>query len=178
MQNRRYVQAPLTIEFSPLSKNREEFEREYQTLAINNDDAVGQWLKKAKAKGETAESDPVLLQLLVELHRKVDALEAYIKDEVPERLELDNIAKIEAIGFEYFKLKEPVLKSDETYYARIDLPVHPRRDVAIIFKALNAKEADIVKIHAEAEKEWSSYLTARERILIRELREKQRKGKE
>ena len=147
MQKRRYVKAPLTIEYSLLSKNLEEFEREYQTLALNNDDAVGQWLKKAKARGETAESDPVLLQLLIELHRK---------------------------GDEYFKIKEKKLVSGESYYARVDLPVHTRRDVAIIFKALNEQEADIVKIHAEAEKEWSSYLTARERVLIRELKEKQR----
>lgn len=174
MQKRRYVKAPLTIEYSLLSKNREEFEREYQTLALNNDDAVGQWLKKAKARGETAESDPVLLQLLVELHRKVDALEAYLKDEVPERVKLDNVVKIEAIGFEYFKIKEKKFISGENYYARIDLPVHPRRDVGIIFKAINEQEADIVKIHAEAEKEWSSYLTARERVLIRELKEKRR----
>ena len=176
MATRRYVEAPLTIEFSLLSENPEEFEREYQTLALNNDDAVGQWLKKAKARGETAESDPVLLQLLIELHRKIDSLEAYIKDEVPPRLELSKIAKIEAIGFDGFKLKEAALVADESYYARVDLPVHPRRDVAIIFKALNEKEADIVKMHAEDEKEWSAYLTARERVLIRELREKQRKG--
>jgi len=176
MHTRRYVKAPLNIEFSLLSDNKEEFEREYQTLAINSDDAVGQWLKKAKARGETAESDPVLLQLLIELHRKVDSLEAYIKGEAPERLELSNIAKIDEIGFEYFKLKEEFLTPNENYYARVDLPVHPRRDIAIVFKAVSKNEADIVKIHAEDEKEWSSYLTARERVIIRELREKQRKG--
>ena len=163
------------MEYELLENNRKTFEFEYQSLALNNDDAVGQWLKKAKARGETAESDPVLLNLLIELHRKVDALEAYLKDEVPERLELAHIAKIDSIGFEYFKTRDTQLREGELYYARIDLPVHPKRDVAIIFKAVSTTEADIVKIHAEAEKEWASYLTARERILIRELREKQRK---
>jgi len=170
--SRRFVKAPLTLEYEVYDKNSEEFEREFHTLAYNNDDAVGQWLKKAKARGETAESDPVLLTLMVELHRKLDALELYLKDEKPERLELENIVKIDAIGFEYFRVNKDVFVEGKTYYGRVDLPVYPRRDVAIIFQAVSANEADIVKIDDENEREWSGYLTAQERVLIRQMREK------
>jgi len=52
------------------------------------------------------------------------------------------------------------------------MPVHPRRDIGIFFKALSQTLVQIVKIHERDEKEWAAYMTARERILIRELREK------
>ena len=58
------------------------------------------------------------------------------------------------------------------YYARIEMPVHPKRDVGIFFNATSTTVAHITKIHERDEKEWSAYMTARERVLIRELKEK------
>jgi len=57
------------------------------------------------------------------------------------------------------------------YYARITMPVHPKRDIAIYFKAIDTSLASITKMHTRDEQEWSMYLTARERILIREMKE-------
>jgi len=81
-------------------------------------------------------------------------------------------AEIESIGFEHFKLKEPLLQAGKVYYGRVAMPVHPKRDIGIFFKALSPQLAEIVKIHDRDEKEWAAYMTARERILIREAREK------
>jgi len=172
MSDPRLVPAPISIQFSQAEVDTEAYEREYQQLSESDDDPISQWLKLAKARGETAESDPVLLKLMVELHRKVDALEMFLKNETPKRISLTCEAAVESIGFEHFKLKEALLEEGHTYYGRIDMPVHPRRDIGIFFKALSSSLVQIVKMHERDEKEWAAYMTARERILIREMREK------
>jgi hypothetical protein len=168
----RLVPAPISLLFSEASLDAQAYEREYQQLSESDDDPINQWLKLAKARGETSETDPVLLQLVVELHRKIDALEMFLKDETPSRVSLTSSAEIDAIGFEHFQIKENALELDKTYYGRIEMPVHPKRDVGVFFKAESPKLAKIVRMHERDEKEWSAYLTARERVLIREAREK------
>jgi len=168
----RLVKAPISILFSKSSLNHEAYEREYQQLSESDDNPINQWLKLAKARGDTAETDPVLLNLIVELHNKIDALELFLRDEEPQRVSLIESAHIDSIGFEHFNLKEEMLEEGELYYGRVEMPVHPKRDVGIFFKAQSKTLAHIEKIHERDEKEWASYMTARERILIREAREK------
>jgi hypothetical protein len=172
MSQPRLVPAPISIAFSEASLDKEAYEREFQKLSESDDDPISQWLKLAKARGDTAETDPVLLNLVVELHRKVDALEAFLKNETPKRISLTVEAEIESIGFEHFKLKEPLLEEGKIYYGRVAMPVHPKRDVGLFFKALDSQLAEIVRMHERDEKEWAAYMTARERILIRQAREK------
>ena len=167
----RLVPAPISLVFSLSHVDEENYKREYQQLSESDDDPISQWLKLAKARGDTADSDPVLLNLVVELHRKVDALEMFLKNEQPKRISLTNESKITSIGFEYFKLEENILEVGQEYYARIMMPVHPKRDVAVFFKAESSTLAKIIKMHDRDEKEWAAYLTARERVLIREAKE-------
>ncbi len=169
--NIRLVQAPISILFSEADIDPESFMREYHQLSESDDDPISQWLKLAKARGEASESDPVLLNLIVELHRKIDALEMFLKNEQPKRVSLMHEANIMSIGFEYFKLAEDVLEEGKKYYGRILMPVHPKRDVAIFFQAEDKTLAKIIKMHERDEKEWAAYLTARERVLIREAKE-------
>lgn len=168
----RLVKAPISIHFSEAEQDKEIYEREYQQLSESDDDPISQWLKLAKARGETSDSDPVILNLVVELHRKIDALEMFLKNEVPKRVSLLNEAEIDSIGFEHFNLTQEMLEVGKLYYGRIEMPVHPKRDVGVFFEAVTPTLAKFVKIHDRDEKEWASYLTARERILIREAREK------
>lgn len=168
----RLVPAPISICFSEADLDREAYEREYQQLSESDDDPISQWLKLAKARGETADSDPVLLNLVVELHRKIDALEMFLKNETPKRVSLMHEAEIDSIGFEYFHLQDAVLEVGHEYYGRIAMPVHPKRDVGVFFRAETASLAKFIKMHDRDEKEWASYMTARERILIREAKEK------
>ena len=172
MNEPRLVPAPISVQFSEALLDKEAYEREFQQLSESDDDPISQWLKLAKARGDTAESDPVILNLVVELHRKIDALEAFLKNEVPKRVSLTEEAEIESIGFEHFKLKKPLLEVGKEYYGRVAMPVHPKRDIGIFFKALTPQLAEIIKIHERDEKEWAAYMTARERILIRQAREK------
>ncbi len=172
MSNIRLIPAPIALEFSKASKDLESFEREYQSLSESDDDPIGQWLKLAKARGETSETDPVLLNLLVELHRKIDALEAFLKNETPKRVALDFVADIEAIGYEHFKIKEKLFEKGVLYYGRLAMPVHPKRDVGIFFEAIDEQVAEIKRMHERDQKEYNSYVAARERVMIRELKEK------
>ncbi|MEA2111783.1 MAG: hypothetical protein U9P71_07025 [Campylobacterota bacterium] len=167
----RFVKAPIKIEFDLQESDMELFTREYHQLSESDDDPIAQWLKRAKGRGETSDSDPVLLNLIVELHRKIDNLERIIKDEEPQRLSLSSEAMIDSIGYGYFKLKQEVLEEGNQYYGRIEMPVHPKHDIPIFFIAKSSTVAKISKIHERDEKEWASYLTARERVMIREMRE-------
>jgi len=168
----RLVPAPISLVFSEIGENKEIFEREYHQLSESDDNPINQWLKLAKARGETADTDPVLLNLIVELHNKIDALELFLKDEVPKRISLLHKVEIDAIGFEHFNLSQELLEIGEKYYGRIEMPVHPKRDVGVFFKAESPTLAYIYKIDERNEKEWNAYMTARERVLIRESREK------
>ena len=168
----RLIQAPISITFSQADVNPQMYEREYHQLSESEDNAINQWLKLAKARGETSDTDPVLLNLVVELHNKLDALELFLKDEVPQRVPLTVATHIDAIGFEYFNLLDAVLEQDVEYYGRIEMPVHPKRDVGVFFKAQSETLAKITRMHERDEREWGAYMTARERVLIREAREK------
>ena len=172
MEKIRLIPAPLEIEYDEAAVNPEEFEREFQKLNETDEDPIGQWLKLAKARGETKETDPVLLYLLVELHRKVDRLTQIVENERPQRVALSRHARIEAIGFEHFRLETGELRPGTLYYGRIMMPLFPKREIALWFKALDSRTAHIERMHERDEKEWSQYLTARERVMIREIKQK------
>ncbi len=164
----RLVKAPISLVYDVA--NDESHEREYHSLSEADDDAIGQWLKLAKAKGETSESDPIALKLLVELHRKVDNLEHLIKNEKPSRIGLSSSAQIESIGFGFFSLEDEEFQPSVRYYGRITMPTYPQREIGVFFTAEDEKLAKIEKIHDRDEKEWDAYVTARERVMIRELK--------
>ncbi len=170
MEKIRFVPSPLKIDFSEVGREEEKYKREFDKLVQSDEDSIGQWLKLAKARGETNESDQVLLNLIVELHRKIDDLSAYIKDERPTYLNLDYERDIESIGFDHFKLIEGGLKLETRYYGRILMPVFPKREFPLFFKALDEDTAEIVLMHGGDIKDWSSYMSARERVLIREAK--------
>lgn len=72
----RLIKAPISLFYD--IENLDLHQREYDTLSEADDDAIGQWLKMAKAKGDTSESDPVALKLLVDLHRKLEIGRAHV----------------------------------------------------------------------------------------------------
>ncbi|RKV96926.1 MAG: hypothetical protein D8H92_04950 [Campylobacter sp.] len=167
----RLVPANLDIVFEEAGDRENEFLREFDKLSGNEDDPLGAWIKRAKAKGDTKESDQVILTLLVELHRKFDELNAYIKNEKFVKLELAQSSVLEGINFENFRIKEAKFKEGARYYGRIFMPIFPKRDVAIFFEALDEKTAKITRINESDESDYNGYVTARERAMIRELKE-------
>ena len=168
MSDIRFVVAPLDISFDLVSVNEDNFLKEYNSMSEFEEDSVGQWLKIAKAKGETNESDQVLLTLLVELHKKIDTLTSIVKDEERKLLSLSQNSMVSDIGFEHIKLEEDILEEGREYYMRVAMPVFPKREIPVYVKALDSRVAQILKIHDKDETDWSSYMMARERVMIRE----------
>ncbi len=174
MNGIRLVNAPLNITFSRADNNEkyEIYKREFDTLSEFDEDPIGQWLKMAKARGETKESDQILLTLIVELHRKVDEITKILKNEERELLKLDYQSQIESIGFEHFKIKEKKLIKETLYYGRIPMPIFPRREIALFFRAEDEEIAKIELMHERDVTDWNAYVVARERIMIRERKAK------
>ena len=79
MSEVRLFKAPLSMVYECDRSGDEKFLREFNSILPGDEDALGAWLKRAKSRGETKESDQVLLTLVIELHRKIDALSDYIK---------------------------------------------------------------------------------------------------
>jgi hypothetical protein len=165
----RLIPAYVKIEFEELN---DELKEEFHKLSAETDDPIGQYIKLAKARGETKDTDPVLLELLVALHRKVDELTAIVKNEKKDLKPLKYKSEIDGVGFEYFRIKDSILKKGEKYYGRMDLPVFPKRVVPVIFEAVDEKTAKILHMHERDEKDYNAFITARERAIIREMKAK------
>jgi hypothetical protein len=163
--NIRLIPTPLHIQFQ---EDKEEFKSEYDKLGAEIDDPVGQYIKLAKAKGETSDSDKVLLELVVALHRKVDELTSLVKNETKELIPLKYDENITDIGYEYFKFKNPVLKKNQKYYARLDIAFFPKREVPLYFIAVDEQVAEILIMHDRDIKDYNAFVAARERAIIRE----------
>ena len=163
----RLIPAYVKIEFDELNdKLKEEFDK----LGSESEDPIGQYIKLAKARGETKETDPVLLELLVALHRKVDELTAIVKNEKKEFIPLKYFSETDGIGFDYFRIKDKLFKKGVKYYGRFDLPVFPERKVPVIFEGVDENIAKIIHMHDRDVKDYNAFITARERAIIREMK--------
>ena len=77
---------------------------------------------------------------------------------------------IEEIGFTHIKISEEKFIKDEIYYARIAMPIFPKRNLSFYLRAISENLAKIENMHEEDEADWNAYVTARERVMIREMR--------
>ncbi len=171
MNDIRFIPAVLTIYFEAMSDDKNElFRREYSSLSEYEEDSIGQWLKIAKARGETKDTDEVLLNLLTELHRKVDELTSLVKNEDKQLLKLAHSDQILEIGFDHIKIESASFEETKEYYARIEMPVFPKREMAVYLKGITPNIAQIILIHEKDQRDWNAYVVAKERILIRELK--------
>jgi len=169
----RLVRAPLLLQYEHVSDETYDlFKREFDRLSELDEDPIGQWLKLARSRGETKESDQVLITLMAEMHRKIDHLSRQINNEEKVYLELGQKEDILSIGFGYFKIKHTVFEKDKAYYGRIEMPLFPTRVVPVFFKMREENIAQIELIHEQDEKDWNAYVTSRERVMIRELKAK------
>lgn len=170
MSNIRLIPANLDLEFEVESNNKDEFLKEFNLITQNEEDPLGAWLKRAKARGETKESDQVLMTLLIELHRKFDALNEKLSGQGKQRIKLNKNTKIQKIGFEHIMADEKIFKTDESYYARVVLPIFPVRTLAMFLRAIDEQTCKITRLHEDDESDWNAYVTARERVMIRQIR--------
>lgn len=170
MSNIRFVDVCVDMQFEKCNDKNSSFEKEFLTLTHDEDDAIGQWLRTMRSRGELSDSDPVMVNLMIELYRKMDRIEKALTGYVPSRIPLSSSVTIEKIGLEYFELSSPVLETSCSYYGRVELPSFPKRETALFFEAISPIRAKISRIHLKDADEWSIYMTARERAMIRSLK--------
>ena len=170
MENIRLVKTSLKIVFEEGDSDNSEFNKEYYSLIQLNDDPLGAWLRSSKMRKEADETNQVLLTLLIELHRKVDNLAHTMKTDAPLVLPLKNQENLITIGHGYFQFEHNVLEVGQKYYGRIDVPTFPRREMPIFFEAATENIAKIILMHEDDEKDWSTYMMACERVIIRQMK--------
>ena len=78
-----WVNTIIDIAFQEITHGTEIFDMEYEKFSETNSDPISQWVKRAKARGDFDNSDDTIMYLLIELHRKIDALEKIVKKESP-----------------------------------------------------------------------------------------------
>jgi len=83
---------------------------------------------------------------------------------------LQNSANLQAIGHGYFQFEKAVLRKGDMYYGRIDMPIFPRRDMPLFFEAISEDTAKIILMHEDDEQDWSGYMVACERVMIRQMK--------
>jgi hypothetical protein len=165
----RFVSTTLWCSFEDITEsNNKLFKDEYNLLSESENDTIGQWLKSARSRGETSESDQVLLTLLVELHKKVDYLESLIKNKANRYISLKSSSTLAGIHFDYIKISQDLFQESRRYYMRIDMPIFPKREIPIFVEAIDSKTAYISSIGQKNIADWNTYITSRERELIRE----------
>ena len=170
MSEIRLVPTVLTLSFAKGTIENADFLKEYYSLMQMNDDPLGAWLKTPKIRKISDESDQVLLTLLIELHRKMDILTRSLQKESTHESSLESQASIESIGHGYFQCDTPVLEIGEYYYGKIDIPTFPRRNMPLFFVAQSEVLAKIEMMHEDDEQNWSAYMVACERAMIRQMK--------
>lgn len=164
----RIISAPLKIDFGKVGADESLFKAEFDRLSENNDDPISAWIRNIRSRGRVVDESEPILQLLIELHRKIDSLSAQINNESKSYLTLESTAVLQSIGHNVLIFGEDLLEVGAKYYARLDIAVFPVRKIPLFFNALDSKNAEICLMHGRDEVDFDSYIAARERTLIRE----------
>lgn len=171
MNNIRLVTATMNLVYEEVTSERtEQFEREYHEISEMEENSITQGIKHIKTRGESDETNLLILNILSELYRKMDKIEHLLVHGTLKRLNLTSEALIESIGLEHLKLKTESLEIGKHYYARIEIPIFPKREIAFYFEAVESSLAHIEKIHVRDKEAWGYYMTACERIMIRQMK--------
>ena len=171
MDDIRFVSASLELFYEEVfDSNKKMLHDEYNKLSEYGNSDIEDWLKKAKAKGLMEDSDKVVINLLVELHKKVDRLESVLKNSEEKNIALQHSSKIIGINFDYIKTDSLDFLKDKNYYARIVMPTFPRREIPLF---LVGKGSHIAKINLISQKnleDWNSFIMTKEREHIRAIK--------
>lgn len=167
MEKSRLIKTILNIEYEKAQIKSEECAKEFSKLTQSDDDPIGEWLRIMRAKkGNLDNENTIVLELLVEIYRKLETLEQKVEKNTKTYLPLDNSSVISTIGHGCFMIDNNQLEENILYYGRVELPTFPTRIVPIYFTYSNSL-AKIEKIHARDEIEWDGYVASKERALIR-----------
>lgn len=160
----RTIECSLEVEFS-LCEDEEKFLEEFHTLYLSYESSQ-KWFEMLhhKDKGENT----AILEILIELYKKVSSLERKImKEEEQKLIALDSKSIISALGHEVMWVESGVFQKDRDYYLRFILPTFSDRIIPIFAKSLSENALMVTKMHPRDIQEFDSYIVAREMEKIR-----------
>ncbi len=170
LQKSRLIDTALKIRYDTAHSNAEEFALEFNKLTQSDEDPIGEWLRLMRAKkGNLDSENTIVLELLVEIYRKLELLEHKIQGDTKIYTPLAYEGLITTIGHSCFALRDSTLQENTLYYGRVELPTFPTRIIPIYF-IFHTHLALVEKIHARDENEWDSYVASKERALIRSIK--------
>lgn len=170
MSDIRLVQATIDLSYEVVEDNGEKFEREFNQIGETEENSITQGIKHAKVRGELDDTNTLMLNIMAELYRKMEKIEQLLTNGKVNRLELSMKGLIEGIGLDHFKLSSDQLESGKHYYGRLEIATFPKREIALYFEAVNPSLAQIEKIHVRDKEAWGYYMTACERVMIRQMK--------
>lgn len=170
MNNIRLVQATIDLDYEEVVDSTERFEREFNEISQSEESLMTQGIKHAKIRGEVDEANALIINMMAELYRKMDKIEQILIKGKLNRISLSSHGFIDGIGQEYFKLNSECLESGKHYYGRLEIATFPKREIAFYFEAVEPSLAKIEKIHVGDKEAWGYYMTACERMMIRQMK--------
>lgn len=147
--------------------NNGEFELEFNSKRAD----IQEWLIHEKAHGEAENSDPLVLKLLVELHKKIDELSDIINSKNEPIVKLANNQVTSEISFDGFKFSHHCLNKNEIYFARLKVPDSFKKNILVYFKAIDEMTAKIERISLNDERQWSSFVAQSQMMQIRKQKQ-------
>lgn len=163
----RIAPCELEIDFSKVSEdNEEQFKKEFVALAEQKQGVLNQWLNKLKSKNRMQDTDEVLLELLIEIYKKIDRLEQILDQKAKTYLPLESRAMISHIGHSVLCMSQPTFDEQQDYYLRLFLPIFPQRYVGLFGLALHPQVIRIEHIHTNDAGDFDSLVAERERLMI------------
>lgn len=164
----RIARCVLDVEAQEVEEIEGKYLQEYIRLNQIEESGIEKWLKLSK--GRDYDGDEVVLELLVEVYKKLERLEQKLSIQKSPLLPLSQKLQTHSIGHGVLCFEED-LEVGKTYYARFDLPVFPSKIVPLFFTMLTPKIAKITKIGTMHNKSYDGYVVECERMEIRSKRE-------
>lgn len=163
----RIAPCELEIDFSKVNEaNEEQFRKEFITLAEQKQGVLNQWLNKLKSKNRMQETDEVLLELLIEIYKKIDHLEQILDQKTKTYIPLESQEMISHIGHSVLCMPKPTFDEQQAYYLRLFLPIFPQRYIGLFGLALHPQVMRIERIHTNDAGDFDSLVAERERLMI------------
>lgn len=139
----RLIATSLKIEFDSANISAENFAREFNKLTKSDDDPVGEWLRMARAKkGGSGDDFNIVLDLLVEIYRKLGALENAINNISKEYAPLRYCGEIETIGHGCFAIRADSIKINQSYLKAAQKAQEAQNEASIESGGLDSIESN------------------------------------
>lgn len=164
----RIARCVLDIQAQEVQEIGGKFLQEYIALNQIEESGIEKWLKLSK--GRDYDGDEVMLELLVEVYKKLERLEQKLCIKENSYLPLELSLKTHSIGHGVLCFEEE-LKEGAVYYARCELPVFPSKIIPLFFEMSTPHIGKIVKIGQSHNHSYDAYVVECERMEIRSKRE-------